>query len=539
MLKQLSGLDSMFLYLEKTRTPAEISILQIYDPASAAGGKLGLKEILATFENRLDQSSVFRRKLLEVPFSLDHPYWVEDSDFDIKNHVHYISLPRPGDWRQLMIQISRLQSQRMDKDKPLWEAHVIEGLDNIEGLSRGCFGIFLKMHHAMVDGVSGIDLQIAMHDKAAELKNSQACKPDGHRIMSKSPGTLELLAKSPGNTIRKSTRLVMKMGSAVPGLIRGGLAWRESSSAGIPKTVFNVGRVSSARVIDGLFFDLAEMKEITRSIENTTVNDVVLTVVSGALRKYLKSKGHLPKNSLLAACPVNIRRKDGSHDSHDNMISVMTASLHSDIADPLERIRAIHEATREAKAISETIGAATLTEIPMNLPAPVAKNLLPLAMELITRTDFTLFNTIITNVTGTQQPLFLAGAKMFRQMGIGPVFDKVGLIHAVFSYDGMISVAFTACREMLHDPAFYIDCIEESYSDLRHAVFPVGKSEAARIRAGKKPPAKRSATRTVKPTAAKATISKDPAKKARARMGPSKKTGARKTTRKKTGRVVV
>ena len=536
MLKQLSGLDSMFLYLEKTRTPAEVSSLQIYDPAGTPGGKLGFEEVLATIESRVDRSRVFRRKLLEVPFSLDHPYWVEDKDFDIENHVHHISLPKPGDWRQLMIQISRLQSQHMNKNKPLWEAHVIEGLDGVEGLNKGCFGIFMKMHHAAVDGVSGIDLLMAMHDKTPEMADSPPGNPDSRRERSKPPGALELLAKSPANTIRKSTRLVMEIAYAVPGLIRGGLAWRENPAESAPKTVFNVGRAASARVIDGRFFDLEEMKGIARSVENATINDVVLTVISGALRKYLKSKGHLPKSSLVAACPINIRRKDGMHDGHDNMISVMLASLHSDIADPLERMRAIHESTQEAKAMSEAIGAATVTNIPMNLPAPIAKNLLPLAMELITCTDFTLFNTIITNVTGTQPPLYLAGAKMVRQMGIGPVFDMVGLFHAVFSYAGTISIAFTACREMLPDPAFYIECIEESYSDLRHALFPVGKSEAARMRLGKKVTVKSSAMKSIKNKAGKSAATAAAVKEATTRKIPLKKTGSKKTTRKKTRR---
>jgi len=243
--------------------------------------------------------------------------------------------------------------------------------------------------------------------------------------------------------------------------------------------VFNVGRASASRVMDARFFDLAEMKEISRSIENTTINDVVLTVVSGALRKYLKSKGHLPDKSLVAACPVNIRCQDGIHDGHDNMVSIMNASLHSDIADPVKRMHAIHEATREAKALTRSIGAGTLTEIPMNLPAPVARNLLPAAMGFLTYTGFRPFNTIITNVTGSRRPLYFAGAKMIHLMGIGPVVDMSGLFHAVFSYASEISISFTACREMLPDPAFYIECIGESYSDLRHAVFPVRKSEAA------------------------------------------------------------
>jgi WS/DGAT/MGAT family acyltransferase len=480
MLKQLSGLDSMFLYLDKARTPLAVGSLQIYDPATAPGGELDFREVLAVFESRLDRSSVFRRKLHEVPLSLDHPYWVEDEHFDIGYHVRHISLPKPGSWRQLMIQVSRLLSQPLDKSKPLWEAYVLEGLDSVEGLAKGCFAIFLKIHHATIDGVSGMDMQVAMHDRASEEEDRSDQRQDSRGQQPDLPGNWSLLARSPLNAISKSTKLAMEIACAAPGLIQAGLAWRTKPGPGVPKTVFNVGRASAGRVMDARFFDLAEMKEISRSIDNTTINDVVLTVVSGALRKYLKSKGHLPGKSMVAACPVNIRRQDGNHDGHDNMVSIMNASLHSDIADPVKRMHAIHGATREAKTLTQSIGAGTLAEIPMNLPAPVARNLLPAAMGFLTYSGIRPFNTIITNVTGSQQPLYFAGAKMIRLMGIGPVLDMAGLFHAVFSYAGGISISFTACREMLPDPAFYVECIEESYSDIRHAVFPVRKSEEAR-----------------------------------------------------------
>ena len=538
MLKQLSGLDTMFLYLEKKRTPLEVSSLQIYDPSTAPGGKVRFKEILATFESRLDRAKVFKRKLLEVPFSLDHPYWVEDKDFDIEYHVRHISLPKPGDWRQLMIQISRLQSQHLDRSKPLWEVYMIEGLDNVEGVNKGCFGMFMKMHHATIDGFSGQELQAAIHDLEPVKIDLSKHVPGSRAAQGEPPGNWGLLARSPVNTIRKSTKLIYGIATAAPGLIKAGLARRGKPSTEVPKTVFNVGRASANRVIDGRFFDLAEMKEISRSIENTTINDVVLTIISGAMRKYLKSKGHLPDKSLVTSCPINIRRDDGKHADHDNMVGVMNVSLCSDIADPIKRMHAIHEATIESKAMTETIGAGTATAIPMNLPAPIAKSLLPAVTELMSRVGVTPFNTLITNVAGIQKPLYLAGAEMISLMGVLPVVDQLGLLHAVFSYNGRISIAFTACREMLPDPGFYADCIEESYNDLRHAIFPVSmgtekKTPKKKLASGKKL-ARKAATVTTgarKATAKKAAVRKRAAKKA-----VGKKTVAKKTVRKKTTR---
>jgi len=536
MLKQLSGLDTMFLYLEKTRTPLEVSSLQIYDPSTAPGGQVRFKEILATFESRLDRAKVFKRKLLEVPFSLDHPYWVEDKDFDIEYHVRHISLPKPGDWRQLMIQISRLQSQHLDKSKPLWEVYMIEGLDNVEGVNKGCFGLFMKMHHATIDGFSGQEIQVAIHDLEPVKIDLSKHVPGSRSAPGDAPGNWGLLARSPVNTIRKSTRLIYGIATAAPGLIKAGLAKRGKPSVEVPKTVFNVGRASANRVIDGRFFDLAEMKEISRSIESTTINDVVLTVISGAMRKYLKSKGHLPDKSLVTSCPINIRRDDGKHADHDNMVGVMNVSLCSDIADPIKRMHAIHEATKESKAMTETVGAGTATEIPMNLPAPIAKSLLPAVMELMSRAGITPFNTLISNVAGIQKPLYLAGAEMISLMGVLPVVDQLGLLHAVFSYNGRISIAFTACREMLPDPGFYAECIEESYNDLRHAIFPVNIRTSGRKlkkRSVKKPAGTRAASSqsTIRKTASK----KAAAKKTQVRKADARKTSSRKTALKKTG----
>jgi WS/DGAT/MGAT family acyltransferase len=536
MLKQLSGLDTMFLYLEKTRTPFEVSTLQIYDPSTAPGGKVRFKEILATFESRLDRSKVFKRKLLEVPFSLDHPYWVEDKDFDIEYHVRHISLPKPGDWRQLMIQISRLQSQHLDRSRPLWEVYVIEGLDNVEGLNKGCFGLFMKMHHATIDGFSGQEIQIAIHDLEPVKIDLSEYEPGSSVEPGNPPGSWGLLARSPVNYIKKSTKLIYGVASAAPGLIKAGLAKRNKPSEEVPKTVFNVGRASANRVVDGRFYDLAEMKQISRTIENTTINDVVLTVVSGAMRKYLKSKGHLPEKSLVTSCPINIRRQDGKHDHHDNMVGAMNVSLCSDIADPIERMHAIHEATKESKAMMETMGAGTVTEIPMNLPAPIAKSLLPATMELLSRTGITLFNTLITNVAGIQKPLYLAGAEMVSLMGVLPVIDMMGLLHAVFSYNGRISIAFTACREMLPDPGFYAECIEESYDELKNTVLPVRKLAAAKPGTAQKTRKSPSVKKLKKKRSGKAATRKSPLGGTSLKKASLKKTGAKKTTRKKIAR---
>ncbi|MDH3620121.1 MAG: wax ester/triacylglycerol synthase family O-acyltransferase [Gammaproteobacteria bacterium] len=466
MLKQLSGLDSMFLYSENSRMPLEVSSLHIYDPSTAPQGKVRFKEVLATINERLVEAGIFHRKILEVPFSLDHPYWVEDENFDIEYHVRHIALPKPGDWRQLMIQVSRLQSRELDKTRPLWEAYIIEGLDNVGRLPKGCFALFMKMHHATIDGVSGAALQAAIHDLEPIEPTSAEIEPTIRDLSDASPGVAQLLARSTVNNVAKSARLFLGIGSAIPRLIKAKMSTPDGDQKEeVPSTIFNRGRVTANRVIDGRQFDLAELRAIAKSQENVKINDVALAIVSGALRKYLETKDDLPAEPLIAACPLNVR-SDQSADA-DNMVSMMNTSLRTDIVDPIDRLQAIVEGSRKAKEFTEILGADTLTVIPMNLPAFFARSLMPPLMNLAVRFDAVSFNTMVSNVAGIQRPLYFCGAKMVSMYGMGPVVDQAGLFHAVFSYDGKITFTFTACREMLPDPEFYAECLQASFDELK------------------------------------------------------------------------
>lgn len=485
-MKQLSGLDSLFLFAESSRTPLEISSLQIYDPSTAPGGAVRFKDILQTFRQRLHGSRVFRRKLMTVPLSLDHPYWVEDGGFDVEYHVRHIALPAPGDWRQLMIQIARLQSRPLDKSRPLWEVYVIEGLDNVEGIKPGCFGLFMKMHHATLDGATGQGIMAAIHDFEPDPKPRAAMMP-AEDAGAAGNAAWRLLAKSPLNNVSKSLKLAKGVAAALPGLLE---ASRGTGKA--PRTLFNDGRVSANRVMDGRQFDLDEVKAIKQAVPGTTINDIVLTVIGGAMRKYLQAKAALPADPMIAGCPIDVRTEEDAH--LDNMVSVMQASLCTDIDDPLARLKAVHIATQDAKAKTEAIGARTLAQIPMNLPAPLGKNLLPAALELATRFKIVPMNTIITNVAGIQRPIYLSGARMVSMLGMGPVMDNLGIFHAAFSYHGGISIMMTACRETVPDPAFYGECIAAAYEELKQAALPQRKAALA-TRLHRKPVRRKTAAR--------------------------------------------
>ncbi|MDJ0709133.1 MAG: wax ester/triacylglycerol synthase family O-acyltransferase [Woeseiaceae bacterium] len=485
MLKQLSGLDSMFLYSENSRMPLEVSSLHIYDPSTSPRGKVRFKEVLATIDARLEHAGIFHRKILEVPFSFDHPYWVEDENFDIEYHVRHIALPKPGDWRQLMIQVSRLQSRELDKTRPLWEAYVIEGLDNVGRLPKGCFALFKKMHHATIDGVSGAALQAAIHDLEPLPPEDADFEPSLRDLSRGSPGTAELLARGALNNIRKSAKLFLGVGGAIPRLVKAKMAAPDDGTGDeIPSTVFNRGRVTANRVIDGKEFELEELRAIAKSQPETKINDVALAVVSGAMRRYLEAKDDLPDESLVVACPLNVRT-DQSADA-DNMVSMMNTSLCSDIKDPVRRLHAIVEGSRKAKAFTEVLGADTLTVVPMHMPAFIAKNVMQPLMNLAVRFDAVSFNTMVSNVAGIQQPLYFCGAKMVSMYGMGPVVDQAGLFHAVFSYDGKITFTFTACREMLPDPEFYAQCLQDAFDELSAATLNSTRKTGKKTRKKKK-----------------------------------------------------
>ncbi len=495
MVKQLSGMDSMFLYAETYRTPLELASLHIYDPSTAPKGKVRFKEILATFASRLDRCDVFRQKLLELPLALDHPYWVEDDDFDLEYHVRHISLPKPGEWRQLMAQVARLQARPLDHSKPLWMAHIIEGLDKIPGVPTGCFAMYLKIHHAAIDGATGKEVQSALHDFEPIQADASWYEPPapGAAQPGRDSQIWNLLARTPVNTALKTIRLANGLTRAAPGLIKAGLAARKKHKTEIPRVKFNAGRVSPNRVVDGCFFDLGEMKRIRRAVAGTTINDLALAVVSGGLRIYLEARDALPEQSLIAACPINVGTEEDADRGRGNLLSLMTPPLHTEIEDPIERMRAIHEGTQDAKALLETMGSKAMTQVPMNLPAPIARSLFPLLAELAVRTETLPYNTMISNVAGIQKPLYLAGAEMLRVMGMGPVIDQAGLFHVAFSYNGRMSIAFTACREMLPDPDFYAECLAAAYQDIRDAALGAPSTQPARKQPKGKKPAKKKA----------------------------------------------
>ncbi len=467
-MQQLSGMDASFLYFETTAAPTHIGSVAIYDQSTAPGGAVTFKGILANVERRLHLARCFRQKLVKSPLDFDHPYWLEDADFDLEFHVRHIALPHPGDWRQLCIQVARIHSRPLDLARPLWEMYVIEGLDNVEGVPAGAFAVLTKIHHAAIDGVSGAELAGALHDIAPD---AEPPPPEERWVPEREPSFLELTARTTLNNMRNPFRLARALRRSAPGLVksfRGSPDDEVENSGPVPRTRFN-GTISAHRVIEGRVFSLQDIRDIRKRVPGATVNDVILTVCAGALRKYLEFHKELPEESLVAMAPISVRSED-EEGAAGNKISAMSVTLYSDEPDPLERLRKVQRGTKASKATAEAIGARTMTDITQFMPGALAG----LAARLYTRLGLAnavkpFLNTVITNVPGPQIPLYFTGARMVGLYGMGPVMDGMGIIHPVFSCSGRISISVTACRDMLPDPGFYAECLQASFDGLQDA----------------------------------------------------------------------
>jgi len=537
-MKQLSGADTMFLQFEHGNNFLHVASLAIYDPATAPGGRVRFKDVLGFFAARVEQFPQFRRRLASVPLSLDRPYWVEDSAIDVEFHVRHIALPQPGDWRQLCIQVARLHSRPLDRSKPLWEAYIIEGLHNVEGVPAGSFALYCKMHHAIIDGESGTELLKALHSLTPEAVEDDY-GPVGGFTADPEPSLAELysrallqnverlpsLARFSFDTVRRlgslgaeavgnlpelRTRLVPQLKT----LLSGDLSPLLSRLP--PQTRFS-GNVSAHRVFEAVGLPFAELQAVRRQAGTGTINDLFLCIVGGALNRYLDDKGELPDSSMVAMVPMTLRGEEKGGD-RGNQVGFTLMPVHSDIADPLERLHAINQSAQTSKRVSDAVGKELARDLLEYLPTPISRTLLR-------NVKLPGIGLIVSNVRGPDAPLYMAGAQLVNYSPISIPIDGLGLNVTGFSCAGTMWICAVSCRDMMPDPAFFAECLRASFEELKqaaagHADAIEAAASAAVAKAGK---ARRAAgKRPVKRAAAKAPAPmRKPAAKPRRKAAPA------------------
>ena len=514
MLKQLSAQDAQFLYTQTANNLTHIMGVYIYDPSTAPGGFVRFKDIIRHVESRVDTSPLFKRRLHRLPFDMDHPYWVEDEHFDIEAHMSHARLPEPGDWRQFCIAVARWFSKPMDMNRPLWDIYIIEGLDRIPGIPKGSFAMLHRVHHAAVDGASGAHAFIAMSD--IDAKGTPAIpEPPPVEELGKAPSSAETLSRAWSASMQSPVKFMnalMKMSPAIISSARRSIA-EGGMTAGVPETRFNVP-VGPHKMFDATTVALTDVAEIRKKVPGATVNDVVLTTVGGALRKYLAKHNELPKDSLVAVAPINLRGKEkgagpgGKGASKPgNQVSAMSVPIRTDIADPLARLAAVRDYTVEAKEAKAGVSARIMTDLSQHIPGAT----MAAVARLVTSERFAVrgTNLFISNVPGAQVPLYLAGAQLVQQHGMAPLANNMGLFVATPSYNGRIAFSLISERAVMPDIAFFRECIDESFADLMAAVPKPEKAKAATVkpkpaakpRAIAKPVPKPAAKPRVKPKA--------------------------------------
>jgi WS/DGAT/MGAT family acyltransferase len=483
-MDQLSPQDAQFLYMETEDNHIQVTAIAIFDPSTVPGGKIvRFKDILAHLESRLHMSPLFRRRLDRVPLELDFPYWVDDEHFDLEYHVQHSRLPEPGDWRQLCIQLSRFHARPLDKSRPLWEMLVIEGLNHVKGLPEGCYAIATKLHHAAVDGASIINFYRSLME--IDNKGTPAVPLDMvEETHSPKPGIVDMAGRAVWNTVRSPigmTDAVMRSAPALYRWVQDALSTQHEVSDVVPDTRFNCN-ASPHKMFDATSFKLSTVKSFRKAVPGSTVNDVVLCICGGALRRYLQYHNELPAESLVAWVPINARSELSSNeDGPGNRVTSMTTRIFTDVADPIERLRQIHRATQKSKEARAGVSARLMTDLSQHVPAAT----LVTAGRLVLRAGMAanVCNLFISNVPGPQVPMYMNGAKQVATYGIAPLADGMGLFVATPSYNGEITFNVTSTRETLPDIRFFIECIEKSNAELAKAT---RKKPAPRKAAAKK-----------------------------------------------------
>jgi diacylglycerol O-acyltransferase len=465
-MQTMNPLDASFLHIEDAVTHMHIGSVGIFE-----GPAPGPNEVRSAMASRLPLVPRYRQKVRFVPLALGRPTWIDDRHFNLDYHVRRTALPSPGGHEELRNLVGRVMSQQLDRAKPLWEMWVAEGLDD------GTWALISKTHHCMVDGVSATDLMsvVLSKEREPELAPVEGWQPEPEPNAAELIAhSLALRAASPYEAMRTALsaargpqRVARKAIYTTRGVVNlRGLLNRN------PAVLLN-GPIGPHRRWDWARARLSDVKVI-RAGHGTTINDVVLAVITNGFRELLLGRGEpVDGHVIRSLVPVSVRAED-QHGTYDNRVSAMFAELPIEIEDPVGRLRALHEQMQELKDSGQAVAAERLTALGGFAPAM----LLSLAGRVGTRLPQSSVNTVTTNVPGPQEPLYLCGRRMLEAFPFVPLGGHIRVGVAIFSYDGGINFGVTGDYDTASDIGVLCEGIEAGIAELL-AVTPPARPRAA------------------------------------------------------------
>ena len=527
-MNHLSGMDASFLHLETPETPMHVGGMHTLQLPKGYKGDF-YEDFRQHIIDRLHISDVFTRKLALMPFEMSNPVWVEDDDVDIDYHIRRVTLPKPGTHKQLEQYVARLHSSLLDRSRPLWEFFVIDGLED------GKVALYTKVHHAGIDGQAGVALATAIMDVTPEPRKVRPPR-EQRRKHQYQLGMAELASAAISNALQQYVKLVKTLPDMARALqsvalpapdADGKRDWTVAKEFKLfgPKTMFNVS-ITNQRAYAGRSISLAETKQIGKRL-GFSLNDVVLATCGGALRRYLSEYNQLPKKSLTAAVPVSLREQ-GNTDAN-NQVSMTMMTLATDIKDPVERLKVIHESSAAAKTMIGNFKAA----IPTDFPSFGAPWLMSGLASMYGRSGLAnsmppVANVAVSNVPGAQMPLYVCGALMLSYFPVSIPTHGVALNITVQSYNGSLDYGLIACRRAVPDVADLADFVVEEHRRLYDAAMKMPSVDA---------PADKPLL--AKPAAAPVDVQPVVRRKPATKVAPARKEAAvKKTSAKKTTKAV-
>lgn len=461
-IRSLSGLDAGFLYIETPEAPMHVGALALFAYPDALDGPL-VEHVRAHLAARLHLSGVLNQRLALMPFDLGHPIWVNAEDIDLETHVRHAKLAKPGSLKALEKLVAKLHAEPLDRSRPLWQFWVIEGLRD------GGFALFTKVHHAALDGAAGVALAHALLDLSP---TPRAVPPPSDREPKTPPGVRRKLGMLFTNTLAQYTKLAKSLPDLAHVAANGAGKLRDALKTPValvdrwlaPRTRFNVA-IDATRAVGTWSLPLPEFKSVAAMLD-ASVNDLLLALCSGALRRYLKANRELPKASLIAAIPVSLREQGDA--SANNQVTMLPCHLGTQHAKIEDRLAAVQAGMAELKDATQTYKSLIPTDYP-SLGAPwIVSGLAQLyaRSKLAERVPLPV-NLIISNVPGSPVTLYLAGARMLAYHPISAITHGLALNITVQSYEKALDFGLVACARAVPDLDVLIDALAAEYDDLK------------------------------------------------------------------------